>query len=192
MNRVRSGAVVLVGMWSALSFAGAVGDTLPSNLRACMGERDDARRLSCFDRETARLAQPEEATTARAPDAPATPAPSAAAASAPAPQATPAAPAPSGEEKFGYRGSLAREEVDRRKAEEEKLDELTAKVVEVSALPHGQFVAKLDNGQVWQQKMIDRSVRLKVGDQVTIRRASFGSFMLVTATGKSTRVSRAE
>jgi hypothetical protein len=192
MNRVRSGAVMLAGMWSAVAFVDAVGDTLPPSVRACMAERDDARRLSCFDRETARLTQPAEASTARAPDAPATPAPAAAAPSAAAPKATPAAPAPSEEEKFGYRGSLAREEVDRRKAEEEKLEQLTAKVVEVSALPHGQFVAKLDNGQAWQQKMIDRSVRVKVGDQVTIRRASFGSFMLVTATGKSTRVSRVE
>lgn len=190
MNRVRSGAVALAGMWSALSVAGAAGDTLPPGLRACMEERDDVRRLSCFDRETARLTQPE-ATTARAPDAPSTPAPASPAASAPAPKATPAAPTLSGEEKFGYRGSLARAEVDRRKAAGE-LDQLTAKVVEVTALPHGQFVAKLDNGQVWQQKQIDRSVRLKVGDEVTIRRASFSSFILVTASGKSTRVSRAE
>ncbi|MGH8185448.1 MAG: hypothetical protein ACREUC_02705 [Steroidobacteraceae bacterium] len=191
MNRIRCGAVVLAGMWSTFSFADAAGDTLPPSLRACMGERDDARRLSCFDRETARLTQPE-ATTARASEAPATPAPSSAAASAPAPKAAPATPAISDEEKFGYRGGLAREEVDRRKAEEEKLDQVTAKVAELSALPHGQFVATLDNGQIWQQKLIDRSVRLKIGDEVTIRRASFGSFMLVTASGKSTRVARVE
>jgi hypothetical protein len=181
MKRIRSGAVVLAGMWSAVTFA----ETLPASVRACMGERDDARRLSCFDRETARLTQPQ-----------ATPAP--AVASAPAPKAAPAAPpapaapALSDEQKFGYRGSLAREDVDRRKAEEEKLDQVTAKIVEVTVLAHGQFVAKLDNGQVWQQKMAERSVRLKVGEEVTVRRASLGSFMLVTSTGKSTRVARVE
>jgi hypothetical protein len=126
----------------------------------------------------------------------ATPAP--AVASAPAPKAAPAAPpapaapALSDEQKFGYRGSLAREEVDRRKAQEEKLDQVTAKIVEVNVLPHGQFIAKLDNGQVWQQKNAERSVRLKVGEEVTVRRASLGSFMLVTASGKSTRVARVE
>lgn len=146
MNRIRSGAVIVAGLWSALSFAAARAETLPASVRACMDERDDARRLACFDRETARLFTPAAAAVPVA------------AASAPAPAATaaPVAAQSTEEQKFGYRGSLAREEVDRRKAEEEKLDQVTAKVVAVNALPHGQFVAKLDNGQVWQQKTIDR------------------------------------
>jgi hypothetical protein len=189
MNRIRSAVVALAGIGSALSFADAVSDTLPPGMRACMGESDDARRLACFDRETARLTASSAASAPAAPVA--NPAAAAAAPASTAPPA-PAAPALSDEERFGYRGNVARAEVDKRKAQEGKIDQVTAKVVEVSAQPLGQFVVKLDNGQVWQQKMAERSVRVKVGEEVTIRRASFGSFMLVTSTGKSTRVARVE
>ena len=49
----------------------------------------------------------------------------------------------------------------------------------------------LDNGQVWQQKRGDRGMRIKVGDEVAIRRASLGSFLLTTEAAKgSMRVSR--
>jgi hypothetical protein len=185
MYRIRSAAVALAGLWSALSFADAVSDTLPASVRACMAERDDARRLACFDRETARLTDSPAASGPSASSAAATPVAATAAASA-------APPAPSDEQKFGYRGNLARADVDKRKAQDQQIEQVTAKVVEVSARPHGQFVVKLDNGQAWEQKMAERSVRLKVGDEVTIRRASFGSFMLVTPTGKSTRVARVE
>jgi hypothetical protein len=186
MNRARSGILAAAGIWSALSFADPVSDTLPASVRACMEERDDARRLSCFDRETARLTAPAAATPGASAAAPAVAVP------APTAAPAPAASQVTDEEKFGYRGNLARPEADRRRAQEEELDQMTAKVVEVSARPHGQFVAKLENGQVWEQKTIDRSVRLKVGDEVMIRRASLGSFMLVTASGKSTRVTRVE
>jgi hypothetical protein len=188
MHRIRSGVVAVAGICSVLGCADAVSEALPQSVRACMGETDDARRLACFDRETARLIDKPAPVAASAPATPA-----AAAASAPAQQAAaPARPQEmSDEEKFGYRGNLARKDVDRRKTEAEGVEQLTAKVVEVSAAPHGEFVAKLDNGQVWQQKLIDR-VRVRVGDEVTIRRASFGSFMLVTPTGKSTRVARIE
>lgn len=52
---------ILAGLAAALSFASVVpaaeGDGVPPALRQCVAERDDMRRLACFDAEMARLAQ---------------------------------------------------------------------------------------------------------------------------------------
>jgi hypothetical protein len=181
MNRLHLCISVLT-IASLPGHAGAA-EALPPTLRACMSESDDARRLSCFDRESARLAGDQRA--AAAPVAAAPPSPPVAASAA-----TPAAPDTSPEEKFGYRGSIAREEFDRRQAEERKFEQLTAKITELGTLPRGELLLTLDNGQVWAQKAADRALRLKVGDEVTIKRASLGSFLLTTAANGSMRVTR--
>jgi hypothetical protein len=49
-------------------------DTLPASVRACIGEADAARRLTCYDREIARVIAPPD-TFAPAATAPAVPAP---------------------------------------------------------------------------------------------------------------------
>lgn len=193
MHRAQRVSSVLVGMcvWGSAIAAGA----LPPSLRVCMSESDAARRLACFDRESARLMQ-DSAPTARksdppaaAPAAAAVPAATASAATTPAPAAT--APAPSTQDKFGYRGNIARAEIDKQSEEERSQAEvLTAKVTELSTLAHGEVLLTLDNGQVWQQKRGDRGMRIKVGDDVTIRRATLGSFLLTAKAKGSMRVSR--
>lgn len=68
---------------------------------------------------------------------------------------------------------------------------MTAKVSELGTLPRGELLLTLDNGQVWQQKPGDRAMRIKVGDDVTIHRASLGSFLLTSqAANGSMRVTR--
>ncbi|HKR34272.1 MAG TPA: hypothetical protein VJT10_05505, partial [Steroidobacteraceae bacterium] len=103
-----------------------------------------------------------------------------------------AAPTPSAEDKFGYRGNIARADLDKKTAEErQEYEQLTAKVSELGTMPHGELLLTLDNGQVWQQKPGDRAMRIKVGDAVTIRRASLGSFLLTSqTTNGSMRVTR--
>jgi hypothetical protein len=157
-------------------------EVLPPSLRTCMSEQDDARRLSCFDRESARLAHGSAAATSQ---------PQAAMPTAPAavtPAATTAvtlAAAPAAEEGFGYRGSTA--------AEPTGPEQMTAKLTEVSTLPRGELVLTLDNGQVWIQKSADRPMRLKAGDEVTIKRASLGSYLLFSDAAKgSMRVTRSK
>jgi hypothetical protein len=46
----------------------------------------------------------------------------------------------------------------------------------------------LDNGQTW--KFIDPEPRLRPGDSVTIKRASLGSFLMLTPSRRSYRVER--
>lgn len=194
MDRAQLVSWVLVAMcvWGSAIAA----EALPPSLRVCMSESDAARRLACFDRESARLAK-DSAPTARKSDplaaapaaATAVPATTAPAAAIRAPAVT--APAQSPQDKFGYRGNIARAEVDKQSEEaRSQAEELTAKVTELSTLAHGEVLLTLDNGQVWQQKRGDRGMRIKVGDEVTIRRATLGSFLLTAKTKGSMRVSR--
>lgn len=185
----------LVAGLGACASAGAA-EALPPSVRACMSESDATQRLACFDRESARLTQ-ESAPVARQAAPPPPPAPAAAATAAPAAAATAAATtaaaaAQSPEDRFGYRGTIARAEVDKKEAEErQQFEQLTAKVSELGTLAHGELLLTLDNGQVWQQKSGERAMRIKVGDDVTIRRASLGSFLLTSGVAKgSMRVTR--
>ncbi len=215
MSRVQFVSWVLAGVcaWGCAVAA----EALPPSLRACMSESEASQRLACFDRESARLVQqsaptarksdlPPPAPVAAAPSTPSAAAPPAASAAAPsapsvaAPSAAAAtaaaapaasAPAQSAQDKFGYRGNLARGDLDKQQEEERRAaEQLTAKVTALSTLPHGEALLTLDNGQMWQQKPGDRGMRVKVGDEVTIKRGSLGSFLLTSQAKGSMRVSR--
>lgn len=155
--------VVFIGL--ALSFhlaAGAASDSeTVAALRACASEKDDGRRLACYDALTS------EAGTSVAP-----------------------AVAVSAEQSFGYRGTVAREELDRQEAQKPKIEQLTANVTAIAFQPQGEFVVTLDNEQVWAQKRPEPKIRPAVGETVTIKPGALGSFTLITAAGRSTRVSR--
>jgi hypothetical protein len=192
MNRVQVFSWVLIGV----GFCGCAvaADALPPSLRACMKETDAARRLACFDRENALLTG-ESAPVARqvdpAPARSAAPAPTAPVPSAAATAGAAAATTQSATDKFGYRGNMARADLDKKKEAEQGGEELTAKVTELSKLPNGGLLLTLDNGQMWQQKTSDLGLRVKVGDQVTIKRGVLNSFLLTSTTNKgSMRVAR--
>lgn len=180
MKRAHLVSWVLVGV--GICGCAVAAETLPPTLRACMSESDSARRLACFDRESARLVD-TSAPVARRADPPA---------AAPASVAAPPAAAASAEDKFGYRGNIARAELDKKQAQEKtEFEQLTGRISEIATLPHGELRLTLDNGQVWQQKAGDRGLRVKVGDEVTIKRASLGSFLLSSSGANGVmRVSR--
>jgi hypothetical protein len=139
---------------------------------ACASERDDARRLACFDAAAARARlQPAKA---------------AAAAAEPATLA--AAPTLTKEEKFGLRGDLKQEKV-KQAPELAELESLSGKVTRVAAKPHGQLIVTLDNGQTWTEIQTNSGLRVKVGDQVTVKSGALGSYSLV-ANGRSSKVTR--
>lgn len=72
----------------------------------------------------------------------------------------------------------------------EKID-LSATVVDLLKKDKQRMVFKLDNDQIWIQTT-PRSLPIKKGDNVTIRSATFGGFILRTEGGTSTRVSMLE
>jgi hypothetical protein len=158
--------------------AAAAAQGLPPELRRCMAEKADAARLACFDREAARLesgaAPAAAATTASG---------AAAAAAASAPPLTP-------EQRFGLRGEVARETLEREKAAKQELEKLEARVTAVATGPTGDWVVTLDNGQVWGQVPSGTRYTIRVGDAVTIAPAALGSYMLTGESGRSVRVRR--
>jgi hypothetical protein len=179
MNRSQLASWVLVGVFACGCAAAA--ETLAPSLRACMSESDASKRLACFDRESARLANGSASAVRQAetsqPSAPASA--TAPASAAPAAAVTAASAAEkSPQEKFGYRGNLARAE--QTEAERIAAEQLSATITELSTIGHGELVLTLDNGQVWQQKASDRAIRIKVGDRVTIKRSSLNSFLLTS------------
>jgi hypothetical protein len=173
-------AALTLGSFAGTAFAA---DSL-TGLRSCVKQADDAQRLSCFDREMARLpavVQPAQPAAAAAPVAQ----PSHAVAAA-----APAAPAQSAEEKFGYRGAIARKDVDARAAETGAVGELTAVVAKIVTRTHGEMIITLDNGQVWAQKAPEAYFHLKQDEKVIIKPGLLNSFTLVNAAGRSTKVTR--
>lgn len=67
---------------------------------------------------------------------------------------------------------------------------ISGKVKSVTHRSTGEFVVTLDDGQVWTQLDSYPVVRLAPGDMVTIKKASLGSYLLVTPTKIAIRVRR--
>ena len=163
-------AVLLSGAGLAIALAQAAASTSDA-LLACANETDDARRLRCFDAAVADLRRERAALVAATPSAPPAALPP-----------TPASPV-AREDKFGARGDLDREK-------REELTEITAKVTEVGAKPHGELVITLDNGQVWAERSASSKVKVKVGDTVKIESGALGSFTLIAPNRRSSKVAR--
>jgi hypothetical protein len=170
----------------------------------CAPLEDPAARLACFDAAfpwPPRTSPPIAAAAAVAPDESVSAAqelgPSTSQGAAL--EAKPAEPAPAAAtaardepvteaEKFGLSASQ-RAALEARPGEPAPAA-TTAAVKTVTRLPAGYLLIGLDNEQVWQQSELDSLIRLQPGDQVTIRRAALGSYLLVTPAKYSTRVRR--
>jgi hypothetical protein len=162
-------AALVIAVAAALIAAGTARAAAPASTAeflACAAEKDDARRLACFD-----------AAVDRARTAPASPAPA-------------VAPVPlSKEERFGLHGELKREKAQE-VPELQELEQLQAEVTKVSSKPHGELVVTLENGQVWTEIQPNSGARVKAGERVTIKPGVLGSFLLVPPNGRSTKVIR--
>ena len=161
MSRRNARTLALTVALIALPAVSAGASELPASLRACTTERDDAHRLACFDHEAAvLLLQP-------------------AAGGEPAPLTA--------EQRFGLGGKLAG---SRETKPPPALRELKANVAGVASLPRGEFVATLDNGQVWIEEPPAHHLELAIGNQVTLIPGVLGSFFLAAPSGRSARVKR--
>jgi hypothetical protein len=149
----------------------------PTPKHPCATIADDSARLACYDEAFGRPAGAGSAN----PAAPAAAAPAAAVAVDPAAKAR---------EDFGLSEAA-------KQAREPSQDRpvvptsVTGKVVQLtrSALT-GEATVTLDNGQVWTEVEAYSGIVLRKGDVVTIRKASLGSFLLVTPRNVATRVRR--
>ena len=129
-------------------------------LLACRALADEATRLACFDRESARLGGPAVAA------------------------------ALSPEQKFGLGAATVATQEAARGQPRADLDALEAKLAALNAGADGRLVFALDNGQVWRQLVPGPDLLLKVGDPVKIERGALGSFWLVAPAGRRCKVTR--
>lgn len=165
---------------SVLGTSVALAQGVPPELQQCVAEADDARRLACFDAGMARLASARPAPAPAAGAAAVAPAPASAPAPAPVAASTP-------EQVFGARGELAREV---RPPEERSLRQLDAHVAALARRTRGELVVTLDNGQVWQLLSPLDDPRLAVGEAVTIKPGSMGSYFLSGPAGRAAKAKR--
>ena len=166
-----TGARAALSLTLALATAGpAVAAATKDDFLACAREKDDARRLACFDAAVARAAPPGASPPGS---------------SAPAVVAVPL----SKEEKFGLRGDL-KEEKAKQAPELVEIAKLEAQVTQVTVKPHGELVMTLDNGQVWSEIQTSSGIRVKAGDRVTIKAGALGSYTVVAPNGRSSKVTR--
>ena len=107
---------------------------------------------------------------------------------APVATATPASTASTG---FGFTPEQARAR-STSDATPEAQRVLQATVSSLRQRATGEFVATMDNGQVWVQAEVNSKARLQPGNVVTIRRGVLGYYLLVTPGGIGTRVRRIE
>lgn len=156
----------------------------PGEFARCRALAADTERLACYD-----------AVTGGAVASPTSPAPVLAGApGAGTPGATaspppPARSAPTPEQLFGLDATQSDARV-REASGIGRVEELQLRVTDVQRDATGKAMLAFDNGQAWAQ-LDNTPARLAPGDAVVIRRAAFGSYLLVPATGsRSIRVRR--
>lgn len=159
---------------------------------ACASIDDDTGRLACYDSIYPRVGSPAQRTVAATAGAPAASAPAAsgvgvggAVSSGGGKISSPADPA----DEFGLSPAaiIARKDPA---TTPPPVTSITGSIAKVSNRPTGEWVVTLDDGQVWAQIDASSRARLVVGESVTIRKASLGSYLLVTSGGIATRVRR--
>jgi hypothetical protein len=151
-------------------------------LLACRQIAPSAARLSCFDRESAALAEDVRAGA---------PPPSAATGATGATGATAAtASRLNPQQTFG----LAPMQVVASEAAAERLphqlDRLSAHIAALGRAADGREIFTLDNHQVWAQLEPDESIIARAGDPVTISRGMFSSYWLSLPARQGCKVTR--
>lgn len=69
-------------------------------------------------------------------------------------------------------------------------DRIEGAIAHISTLATGERVVGLDSGQLWRLTEVTSKGRLAIGDQVVVRVAALGSYMLLTPKGVALRARR--
>jgi hypothetical protein len=149
-----------LALTSVPSLAATAQAQLPESIAACARVQDAAERSACYDREVAAIRN--------APPPPVAPSPPTAGPSQPK-----VVPAPTPPE-FGE------ESVRKKGSQPERLatNLLRATITRVRQPLRGYYLVNLDNGQIWRQKDAKANFTLRVGDAISIRKETLGSYHL--------------
>jgi hypothetical protein len=176
-TRCAAGPALALALAAALSLQGAAAAPPAAELARCAAISDTSERLACYDSlecatksaAAERLACYDALAKTRAAQ----------------PQSAPAAaahPEPAGDDPASF--GLTRHEANPAPRQQK----IKARVASVTEDRHGNVTVALDNGQTWAVHELDP--RLRSGDEVTIRRAALGSYLMTTAARHSYRVQR--
>lgn len=145
-------------------------------LIACADERNDTRRLACYDNAVATVKRASGEASAAVPTA----TERSAVTSVPTPAPVTPATAVDPESEFGVEGSTVARQRRSEQAQQVKdeIKSISAVVTAVSSRPRGELIITLDNGQTWLQKNAERAFSVKLGDKVTIDAGLLGSFRM--------------
>ena len=153
-----------------------------SSLKACAGIAAPSERLACYDQLAAGTSSAAAASAAGAPSpAPVAKAAPVTAAAAATGGAAAAAATPPAKDSFGL--YAAEHPVAPAPA-----SSVTLKVVGTGASAGGHPTVALEGGQLWELDEADPL--LNAGDQVSIKRATLGSFLMTTPSGRTHRAHR--
>jgi hypothetical protein len=199
--------ILVMDIHGAALAGGTAGDLVVTDLSRCAAVKDRDDRLACYDALASRNRQPNGTpggnvtntstpAPALAPKTAATSVTGAAPATAASStkgvssiQASPPPPAVTGpttesREEFG----LSVVQVHKEQSAPERIQSIDGVVTGFGQNTNGRPVVRLDNTQSWELDQADPL--LTVGDKVTIRRATLGSFLMVTPTKRLHRVRR--
>jgi hypothetical protein len=160
---------VALALASAPIWAANAPPALPESIAACALVQDAVERATCYDREVAALRNTPNPPVVVTP--PATPASAPKTAAETKPPATTPSTAPP---KFGEESVRK----DRRQNEDAAADLLQAKITRLRQPLRGYYLINLDNGQIWKQKDAKAYFKLLVGEAISIRRGTLGSYRL--------------
>lgn len=182
--RVLRAVLLLFGPMIAFA-ADAPAEVPQSSLRACAAIATDAERLACYDRLAGRAVNvagsvPRLPAAAAAPPAAISAPPAGTPAISGAPTSAPASAAPA-TQTFG---AYAAEHPKPLAVE----TSLKASVVALGRSRSGKMTVSLEGGAVWELE--DGDPLLAVGNMVTITRAAFGSYLMLTPSQRTHRAHR--
>lgn len=165
---IATGGFSFGGMALAQTQTAAVPEPLTAAY-ACRAITTDAERLACYDQAVGRLQQAQEAGDFAAVDA--------------------ASVRQLERESFGFslpslpRLGLPSFRNGTNGEPAPTVETLTFEISRVIQSPSGRNAYIMSNGQVWRQIDTEPNRQLRSGAQVTVRRASLGSFLMTTAAG---------
>jgi len=180
--------VAVAGLGVALP---AISQSSSNDLNTCAAIQTQAERLACYDKLAGRGATPSPAAATPQPaPSPAAPASSGAKKHTPAaPAAAPdPVPTPAGAPALGTPEAFGLYKAEHPAAPKSPVETVTGKVVDLKYDAYGRETISLEGGAVWQ--LAGSDAILAKGDEVTIKRAVMGSYLMTTSTGRQHRVKR--
>jgi hypothetical protein len=170
-------AMILVTNIQGAALAGTAGDLVVTDLSRCAAITDRDDRLACYDALASRNRQSNGTPRGNVTNT-STPAPTL------APKTAATNPPTQSSADFG----LSVAQVHKERGAPEAIQSIDGVVTGFGQNSNGRPVVRLDNTQSWELDGADPL--LAVGDKVTIRRATLGSFLMVTPTKRLHRVRR--